>query len=44
MQNKLIAGGIAGIVEVTCTHPLDYWKTILQQKWTEKIHINLTKH
>jgi len=37
MQNKLIAGGIAGIVEVTCTHPLDYWKTILQQNKKPKL-------
>ena len=27
----IIAGGIAGLVEISCTHPLDYMKVSLQQ-------------
>ena len=35
--NKIISGGIAGLAEVTCTHPLDYIKTTLQQGNKPKI-------
>jgi len=30
-KNRYIAGGVSGIVEVLCTHPLDYLKTKKQQ-------------
>jgi hypothetical protein len=30
-KNRYIAGGVSGIIEVLCTHPLDYLKTKKQQ-------------
>ena len=32
MVNSYLAGALSGIIEVTCTHPLDYIKTKTQQK------------
>lgn len=31
MSRHVLAGGIGGIVEITCTHPLDYVKISMQQ-------------
>ena len=35
--DHIIAGGISGIIEVSCTHPLDYIKIAIQQRKTIKI-------
>ena len=41
---KYLSGGLSGIVEVICTHPLDYVKTIKQQYTQHNIPIHLIKN
>ena len=31
LHNPILAGGIAGLIEVSFTHPLDYMKVSIQQ-------------
>mgnify|MGYP003706881201 CR=1 FL=1 len=33
-MHSFFAGAISGIVEVTCTHPIDYMKTMKQQNYS----------
>ena len=41
-MNSFLAGAISGIVEVTCTHPIDYMKTMKQQKYSLQYIISNT--
>ena len=40
VKYRFISGGISGLVEVTCTHPIDLIKTKLQEASQKNIVIN----
>ena len=40
IKHKFIAGGISGLTEVICTHPIDLIKTKLQEASQKNMIIN----